>query len=151
MKQLILCFSLPLIFGACSPSHTSNETQAAKEAILDSISMANHASLVQKRTIDSMSQVNQQRQPAYQHHHAARAEAAPQPAAKKGLNNTKKGALIGAGAGILTGAITGAAVSHDKGKGAVIGGLIGGAAGAGAGAITGKTIDKKKEENAPVN
>lgn len=57
----------------------------------------------------------------------------------KKMSNTAKGALIGAGAG----AITGAAVSKKKGKGAIVGGIIG----AGAGAITGKVIDKKKEND----
>lgn len=58
---------------------------------------------------------------------------------EKKMSNTAKGALIGAGAG----AITGAAVSKKKGKGAVVGGIIG----AGTGAIAGKIIDKKKEED----
>lgn len=57
---------------------------------------------------------------------------------RRRMNNTAKGALIGAGAG----AITGAAVSkNNRGKGAIIGGAVGAAAGA----ITGRAIDKKKE------
>ena len=62
-----------------------------------------------------------------------------QPQKKKGISNTAKGALIGAGVG----AVTGAVVSKNKGKGAVIGGIIG----AGAGAVTGKVIDKKKAKD----
>lgn len=62
-----------------------------------------------------------------------------QPQKKKGISNTAKGALIGAGVG----AVTGAAVSKERGKGAIIGGLIG----AGAGAVTGKVIDKKKAKD----
>ncbi|ANI88366.1 hypothetical protein A9P82_03050 [Arachidicoccus ginsenosidimutans] len=62
--------------------------------------------------------------------------AAPQ---KKGMSNTAKGAIIGGGAGAITGAI----VSKKKLKGA----LIGGAVGAGAGAITGHIIDQKKKQN----
>lgn len=64
---------------------------------------------------------------------------AQQPQKKKGISNTAKGALIGAGVG----AVTGAAVSKEKGKGAIIGGLIG----AGAGAVTGRAIDKKKAKD----
>jgi hypothetical protein len=56
---------------------------------------------------------------------------------KKGWSAKAKGAVIGAGAG----AITGAAVSKDqKGKGAIIGGILGAGAGLGVGAI----IDKKQ-------
>ena len=56
---------------------------------------------------------------------------------KKGWSGTAKGAVIGAGAG----AITGAAISKKKGEGAIIGGLAGAAVGAGTGAI----IDGKKK------
>ncbi len=54
------------------------------------------------------------------------------------MSSAAKGALIGAGAG----AITGAAVSKKKGEGAIIGGLAGAAVGAGTGAI----IDDKKKK-----
>ena len=54
---------------------------------------------------------------------------------KTGWSNKAKGAAIGAGAG----AITGAAVSNKKGKGAVIGGAVG----AGAGYLIGRHKDKK--------
>jgi hypothetical protein len=55
---------------------------------------------------------------------------------KKGWSAKAKGAAIGGGAGALAGALIG----NQKGKGAVIGGLIGAAAGLGTGAI----IDKRK-------
>ncbi|MBA3827676.1 MAG: glycine zipper family protein [Taibaiella sp.] len=61
--------------------------------------------------------------------------AAPQ---RKGWSAKAKGALIGAGAG----AITGAMIDGRKGEGAVVGGLIGAAAGLGTGAI----IDGKKKK-----
>ena len=57
---------------------------------------------------------------------------------KKGWSAKAKGAVIGAGAG----AITGAMVDGRKGEGAVVGGLIGAAAGLGTGAI----IDKKQKQ-----
>jgi len=44
---------------------------------------------------------------------------------KTGMSKKKKGTLIGAGAG----AVTGAAVSKHHAKGAVIGGVVGGAGG----------------------
>ena len=61
---------------------------------------------------------------------------------KKGWSNTAKGAVIGAGAG----AITGAAVSKKKGEGAIIGGLAGAAVGAGTGAIIDDSKKKKEKQ-----
>jgi hypothetical protein len=63
----------------------------------------------------------------------------PQPVKKKGWNNATKGAVIGAGAGAIGGAI----LSKKKGLGAVIGGVVGAAGGY----IIGKNIDKKNEIN----
>ena len=50
-------------------------------------------------------------------------------------SHRKKDAVIGAGAGAATGAI----VSHDKSKGAIIGGVVG----AGAGYLHGRHKDKQ--------
>ena len=61
---------------------------------------------------------------------------------KKGLSNKAKGALIGAGAG----ALTGAAVSKKQGKGAIIGGAVGAGVGLGTGAILDKRKEKKEQE-----
>ncbi|WP_256009813.1 YMGG-like glycine zipper-containing protein [Desertivirga xinjiangensis] len=55
--------------------------------------------------------------------------------ARKGWSKAAKGAVIGAGAGALTGVI----VDKKDGRGAVIGGL----AGAGAGYVIGRSQDKK--------
>lgn len=52
----------------------------------------------------------------------------------------RNGALIGAGAGAITGALV---TKHNKGVGALIGGVAGGAAGYG----VGKIVEKKKEKN----
>ena len=54
----------------------------------------------------------------------------------KTVSRARKNTAIGAGAG----AVTGAAVSHKKGKGALIGGVVG----AGAGYAWGKHKDRKK-------
>lgn len=51
------------------------------------------------------------------------------------MSHKKKDALIGAGAGAATGAV----VSHDKSKGAIIGGVVG----AGAGYLHGRHKDKQ--------
>jgi hypothetical protein len=69
-----------------------------------------------------------------------------EPAKRKGMSNTTKGALIGTGAGVVGGAATGAAVSKDKGKGAIIGGAIGGAVGSGVGYGIGADKDKKEKD-----
>ena len=58
-----------------------------------------------------------------------------------GMNNTGKGALIGAGGGAALGAVVGALAGN-----VAIGTAIGGAVGAGAGAIIGKKMDKAKKE-----
>ncbi len=57
---------------------------------------------------------------------------------KKKMNNTTKGALIGAGIGAASGAV----IDKKPVRGAVLGGVVG----AGAGAVTGKIIDDKKKE-----
>jgi hypothetical protein len=59
----------------------------------------------------------------------------PVPAKKKGWSNSAKGAVIGAGAGAVGGAI----ISKKKGTGAIIGGVVGAAGGY----IIGKNKDKK--------
>ena len=63
----------------------------------------------------------------------------PEPVKKKGWTNATKGAVIGAGAGAIGGAI----ISKKKGLGAVIGGVVGAAGGY----IIGKNIDKKNADN----
>lgn len=58
---------------------------------------------------------------------------------KKGWSSAKKGAVIGAGAGAIGGAI----ISKKKGLGAIVGGVVG----ATGGYIIGKDIDKRKANN----
>ncbi|MDR1273033.1 MAG: OmpA family protein [Odoribacteraceae bacterium] len=60
------------------------------------------------------------------------------------MNNTGKGAAIGAGSGALLGAGIGALAG--KGKGAAIGAAIGTAVGAGTGVLIGRKMDKQKKE-----
>ncbi len=66
-------------------------------------------------------------------------EASTEEKKKKGVNNTVKGAIIGAGAGAVGGAIIN---KKNPGKGAIIGGVVG----AGAGAVTGVILDKNKKK-----
>jgi outer membrane protein OmpA-like peptidoglycan-associated protein len=60
------------------------------------------------------------------------------------MNNTGKGAAIGAGGGAILGAGIGALAG--KGKGAAIGAAIGAAVGSGTGALIGRKMDKQKKE-----
>lgn len=57
---------------------------------------------------------------------------------KKTLSNPVKGALIGTGAGIITGAVVD---KKHRGQGAIIGGILGAAAGA----TTGTVIDQRQK------
>lgn len=59
-----------------------------------------------------------------------------------GMNNTGKGALIGAGGGAALGSLIGGLAG--KGKGAAIGAAVGTAVGAGTGTIIGRRMDKAK-------
>lgn len=61
---------------------------------------------------------------------------------KKGWSAKAKGAVIGAGAG----AITGAMVDKRKGEGAIIGGILGAGAGLGTGAIIDAEQKKKQQQ-----
>jgi hypothetical protein len=70
---------------------------------------------------------------------ATASDPAATPEEKKKMSNTTKGILIGAGAGIITGA---AVSKEDRAKGAVIGGVIGAATGGATGAV----IDHRKKK-----
>ena len=60
------------------------------------------------------------------------------------MNNTGKGAAIGAGGGAILGAGIGALAG--KGKGAAIGAAVGAALGSGTGALIGRRMDQQKKE-----
>ena len=66
-----------------------------------------------------------------------------------GMNNTGKGAVIGAGGGAAVGAGLGAI--FGKGKGAAIGAAVGAVAGGVAGTLIGKKMDKQAKELAQIN
>jgi hypothetical protein len=72
----------------------------------------------------------------------AKRDSTPEEKKKKGLNNSAKGAIIGAGAGAAAGAVLGG--KDNRVKGAVIGGILG----AGAGAVGGAVMDKNKKKKA---
>lgn len=132
---------------------TANKDAAvlqAKKMTVDSMNAISNAVVEKQKTIDSMRtvantqeathpQVVREKTNVVTRTITTTTDAATVPK-KKGLNGVATGALIGAGAG----AITGAMVDGKKGEGAIVGGLIGAAAGAGTGAI----IDAKKKKKA---
>jgi hypothetical protein len=134
----VLLFSLLLV--SCQFQNKA-EIEKAKQASIDSMKTA----IEQQRVVDSMetelARVNEEKdaiensKTVVVNNNTTTTQAAPK---RKGMSNTAKGALIGAGVGAATGAI----VSKKKGTGAIIGGL----AGAGVGAGTGAIIDAKKTE-----
>lgn len=60
----------------------------------------------------------------------------------RNMNNTEKGAVIGAAGGAVAGGVIGKAAGNNPALGAVIGTVVGGAAGA----IIGRKMDKQAEE-----
>lgn len=145
MKTLFFIASTVLLFS-CGNASKESDVNVARQNVLDSVNNATAATVLKQQTIDSMNALAAEQEAAMrsQEHQHQNATNVPEEKKKKGMNNTTKGAIIGGGAGAVTGAVTGAVISKDKGKGAVIGGVIGAATGAGVGAVTGKQIDKKK-------
>lgn len=165
MKKLIPVIALSLIIG----SSCNNAEKQANERRIDSLEQA----IATQRVIDSMNEAMAMQAAAEEE---ARAISIPPPQSsgrrsgssnhysstttnnyntttqpstatsttqkKKGWSSTAKGAVIGTGVGALTGAL----VSDQKGKGAIIGGVIGAGAGAGTGLIIDKSKQKRERE-----
>jgi hypothetical protein len=130
MKK-ILIFAVLASLASCRDQ--AAEMEVAKQNIIDSIQIVQE----KQRVIDSMQALTVtkvEKEVIYVNNNTAQ----PVVQKRKGMSNTAKGALIGAGVGAATGAV----VSKKKGTGAVIGGLAGAAVGAGTGAI----IDDKKNK-----
>ena len=128
MKR-VLIFAVLASLASCRDQ--AAEMEVAKQNTIDSIQVAQE----KQRVIDSMQAVSKvEKEVIYINNNTAQ----PVMQKRKGMSNTAKGALIGAGVGAATGAV----VSKKKGTGAVIGGLAGAAVGAGTGAI----IDDKKNK-----
>lgn len=147
MKNLLYIAILALVFTSCRDTKAES-VALEQQRELDSmkVAMKRQAEVAAKqKTIDSMNAIVAEKEAAANARVASAnsrntAATTTTQTKKKGWSSTAKGAVIGAGAG----AITGAAVSKKKGQGAIIGGLAGAAVGAGTGAI----IDgsKKKKE-----
>jgi len=156
--KAILLFLIPFTFVACnSRADKESAVLQAKQMTVDSMNTVAEKqknidlmNAEKQRTIDSMKNIEEQKNEV----RAERRRESPQSSTnssstttvthkRKGLSTTATGALVGAGAG----AITGAMVDHKKGEGAIVGGLIGAAAGAGTGAIITSEKKKKAQQN----
>ncbi|MRG45174.1 glycine zipper family protein [Chitinophaga sp. SYP-B3965] len=129
MKNLIIILATTMALFSCNNKvETARAVEAARKATIDSVNAINTA---KQKAIDSMKHVQKED-----------LAVAPEPVTdtkkKKKWSHTAKGAVVGAGAGAITGAI----VNKDRVKGAVIGTLIG----AGAGAATGAIVDHKEKK-----
>jgi hypothetical protein len=138
-----------LLAGILAVTVSCNRKQKALEQEMTQMKVE----MQQQRTQDSLKAVYEEEKVAAVAAASARSKvynrtstntaATPEEAKKKGMSTPLKGALIGAGAG----ALTGAAVSKKKGKGALIGAAVGAGAGAGTGVIIDKQKEKKEAEN----
>lgn len=135
-KLLIAVYTIVTFSVACKSKPSAEEIGIAKQATIDSVNAINNA---KQAAVDSVNAVKEKN--AHSERSAATTTTTTTTTTaekKKGWSSTAKGAVIGAGAGALTGAL----VSKQKGTGAVVGGLVG----AGAGAATGAIIDKNKKK-----
>ncbi|GAB2793146.1 hypothetical protein GCM10027275_42680 [Rhabdobacter roseus] len=138
MKKLVIVFSVVAVMSSCQ--HSARQEARLEAATADSLAREAEIQQAKQATIDSMRIAQLEEELAAKEREEA--NRANQPATvvvqqRKGMNNTAKGALIGAGVGAATGAL----VSKKRGQGA----LIGGAVGAGGGAATGAVIDNRKK------
>ena len=147
MKRLLILVTMAAGIAACNSNAKTNSqayqtTQKYKDSIkLDSFKRAEAISLeIDRReqesdltnNNDAASSVQRSRTQHVVHHTSAATPVAP---AKKGWSSAAKGAVIGAGAG----AVTGILVDKKDVRGAVIGGVVG----AGTGYVIGRAKDKK--------
>lgn len=158
LKKAILISLIPFTFVACnSKADKEAAVLQAKQMTVDSMNTAaekqksiDFMNAEKQRTIDSMKNIEAQknemraeRRSETPHTSSNTSSSTTVTHKRKGLSTTATGALVGAGAG----AITGAMVDHKKGEGAIVGGLIGAAAGAGTGAIITSEKKKKAQQN----
>ena len=151
MKQIFVALATTVVLFACkSNADNAAAIESAKKATIDSM---NTVSTIKQQVVDSMKAVkaNRTQQAAPYNNETAPAvvnttDPTPAPAPKKkgwkSWSHTAKGAVVGAGAGAVTGAI----VNKDRVKGAAIGTLIGAGVGAGTGAIVDHSKKKKQSQ-----
>ncbi|WP_256012064.1 YMGG-like glycine zipper-containing protein [Desertivirga xinjiangensis] len=155
MKRIMIAFAVASIFAACNNNTKTNSQEVSAR---DSVKMLQYSMKAMRDSlkIDSLQRVAENAKLQQQQAAAQRVaySAAPKRQTyvkgvsesyyytptpvqqkKKGWSSAAKGAVIGAGAG----AVTGVLVDKKDGRGAVIGGLLG----AGTGYVIGRSKDKK--------
>jgi hypothetical protein len=147
MKQLILTLATTLVLFACNNKPDPGvAAQNARQAVIDSMKAVDSVNAVKKAHHEHNSAAVQNSEGGGGGGTSTAATTTTTtPAKKKGWSHTAKGAVVGAGAG----AITGALINKDHLKGAAIGTVVGAGAGAGIGAIV--DHQKKKKEAAAAN
>ncbi len=149
MKKTIAVIALAAVFAACN-----NNSKMSSETKVDSVKIIRDS-----LKLDSFQRADAEKKAALEAEEAAKTERAalaassrsnnntqvrgyseegynaPQATQRKGMSSAAKGAIIGAGAG----AVTGILVDKKNGRGAVIGGVVG----AGTGYTIGRAKDRK--------
>jgi len=148
MKNLCIALaSAALLFASCQ-GNPDAAIGDAKQATIDSMNAVNE---VKQQVIDSMNTAKAKHRSSSREAGSYNSSTAntTSPAAttttaekKKGWSHTAKGAVVGAGAG----AVTGALINKDHLKGAAIGTVIGAGVGAGTGAIVDHAKKKKEQQ-----
>ncbi|WP_212005207.1 hypothetical protein [Chitinophaga sp. HK235] len=155
MKQIVLALATVVTLFSCSNNNSSDTAAAVEKAKKETIDSINAINVAKQQVIDSMNAVKHSAHKgktmeaatpnSYAAPSTAAADNTPAPAParvakkKKGWSHTAKGAVVGAGAGAITGAI----INPDHVKGAAIGTIIGAGVGAGTGAIVDHAKKKK--------
>ncbi|MFY0256154.1 hypothetical protein ACDQ55_19625 [Chitinophaga sp. 30R24] len=144
MKQILVALAAVVIFFSCkSNPDNAAAIEKAQKATIDSLNTVNAVKQQIADSINAQKAHTTETAGAQQLSNDATTPA-PVPAAKKkgwkSWSHTAKGAVVGAGAGAVTGAI----VNKDHVKGAAIGTIIGAGVGAGTGAIVDHSKKKKQ-------
>jgi hypothetical protein len=159
MRHLIIAFTLASIVAACNNSpkisaqakqDSLNLAKAKLKAVQDSLKIDSfqraearkeEEKITKARAAERAAQQPRTRQASYVKGYSDYYEQ-PQPQ-KKGWSSAAKGAVIGAGAG----AVTGILVDKKNARGAIIGGVVG----AGTGYAIGRAKDRKTGRVQPKN
>jgi hypothetical protein len=148
MKKYILILSVAILSVSCKNTNDAGVAGDPQQATIDSLKMEmdrQKTEMAKQKTIDSMNAIADRKAAQQRPVIVNNTPAAATPAEKKrkGWSGAAKGAVIGAGAGAIGGAIIN---KKDRGTGAVIGGLAGAGLGAGTGAILDSEKKKKEEQ-----
>lgn len=153
MKNLVMAFAIAVTFTACNNNAETNARlkQEAIKAVRDSIRLdsferaeAKRIEIAEERerilAVQAASRANYASTPAPRRTYVKGVSetytySQPQATKKKGWSSAAKGAVIGAGAG----AVTGILVDKKDARGAIIGGVLG----AGTGYVIGRSKDKR--------